>query len=248
MAAIRTIGKIPARGTVSPIAPAIRCATREFPVAAEFSFGPIAKGTIAARSVAITRRPGTVGAIALWPVTTRRIGSLFASTLSRSIRLLVAEFPVLETPGRAGVAAFAARRVRALLAAGYGTIITVESLRTIAERPVAAGTPSVAVAFAGVRALFALGLAGETALGEFFLRPAGRAGAPLAAEGTVAPAAGIVVFVVIARHEWSLGWQSADCGQAGMTKNARALGSRRNLTQNRYPLLLKVHPVAGFFR
>jgi hypothetical protein len=30
--------------------------------------------------------------------------------------------------------------------------------------------------------------------------------------------------------------------------HARALGSRRNLTQNRHPLLLKAHPVAGFFR
>jgi hypothetical protein len=30
--------------------------------------------------------------------------------------------------------------------------------------------------------------------------------------------------------------------------NARALGSRRNLTQNRYPRLLKALLVAGFFR
>ena len=36
-----------------------------------------------------------------------------------------------------------------------------------------------------------------------------------------------------------IGWHS---------DNARALGSRRILTQNRYPLLLKAHLVAGFFR
>jgi hypothetical protein len=30
--------------------------------------------------------------------------------------------------------------------------------------------------------------------------------------------------------------------------NARALGSRRIVTQNRHPLLLKAHLIAGFFR
>jgi hypothetical protein len=34
---------------------------------------------------------------------------------------------------------------------------------------------------------------------------------------------------------------------ACQSDNARALGSRRNLTQNRYPLLLKAHLIAGFF-
>jgi hypothetical protein len=56
------------------------------------------------------------------------------------------------------------------------------------------------IAVAGIRALFALALA-KSPLGKLLLRPASGAGAALAAKWTVTPAAGIVVFVVVAGHE-----------------------------------------------
>ena len=106
-----------------------------------------------------------------------------------------------------------------------GAIIPVEALRTVAEIP-ARRTIVVAVALAGVglaptriRLLAkrprTVGLSGigtplavvlpsKPALGELLFRPPRRPGAAFTAERPVTPAAGIVVFVVIAGHEWSL--------------------------------------------
>jgi hypothetical protein len=194
------------------------------------------------RTLAMPRRPRAVGAVSRWPITTRCIGSFFG-TLSRGIRLPVSEFSVLETSGRAGIAALT-RCVRALFAAATvaGTLIPLETRRPIAKRPIAArarrvtiiaarciGVPAGrrafalagvvfararirllaiglrAIGLAGMGALFAIAFARKAALGEFLLGPAGGAGAPLAAEGTIVPAAGMVVFVVIAGHERSFG-------------------------------------------
>jgi len=57
------------------------------------------------------------------------------------------------------------------------------------------GPITTALAFEFLRA--------EAALGEFLVRPARFAGAALPAIGTVTPAAGIIVFVVVAGHERS---------------------------------------------
>ena len=70
--------------------------------------------------------------------------------------------------------------------------------------------PPLALGLAAV-ALSSEVLAGKAALGEFLFRSPGGAGAALAAGRAIAPAAGIVVFVVIAGHEWSL--VSLKCGQ-----------------------------------
>src|ERR1700730_9072932 len=86
---------------------AVRCATRKFLVAAEFSLGPIA----------IAWRPRTIGSISSRPVTVlakafaaRRVGSLLAISVPWRIGLLVAEFLVGEPRGRSGIVAIAARR------------------------------------------------------------------------------------------------------------------------------------------
>src|SRR4051794_27920127 len=81
----------------------------------------------------VTLRPVAVFAKAFTP---RRVGSLLAIAVARRVRLFVAEFPVRETRGRAGVAAveigpIATRLERALFAVAT-------TRRTIAEWPVAA--------------------------------------------------------------------------------------------------------------
>ena len=102
--AIGTIAKILARAAIGRTA-------RELLVAAEFSLGPIATGTIA-----IARRPGAERPIATRTVAVfaktfaaRRIGPLLAATFARGIGLLVAKFPVGRTPRRTGIVAIAAR-------------------------------------------------------------------------------------------------------------------------------------------
>jgi hypothetical protein len=185
--------------------------------------------------------------VLLETLTSRLVGPLLAAAISRRIRLPVAEFLVLETPGRTSVAAFAARGIRALfpatlisrteilplgtICAAARTIIPVESLRTIGRGPVAAGTRGIvvftsgrnavaltgvwfagtrmgllvigsgALGFAGIGALLALGVARESALGEFLLRAPSYPGAALAGRRPIAPAAAIVVFVIVAGHE-----------------------------------------------
>jgi len=131
------------------------------------------------RSVAITRRPGIVGAITSGPVAvfaetfaTRRVGSLLATIVTGRVGPLVAEFLLLEACRRSGFAALALRR----------TVIAIV-FRAIAARR--------------GRALVALTLAGETAFGEFLLRSTRCARAALGAGGPIAPA---VVFIVIAGH------------------------------------------------
>jgi len=128
---------------------------------------------------------------------------------------LSAEFLVLEARGRT---AFSTRRVRTLFAAtvvarGIGALLAAAVVAAALAfagigfaraRIRLLGIRSLAVGLAGVRALLTLALAGKTALGEFLLRSPRGAGAPFTAGWTVAPAAGIVVFIVIAGHEWSL--------------------------------------------
>jgi hypothetical protein len=127
-------------------------------------------------------------------------------------------------------AALATRRIRALLAAAIVARAEILALGTVAARRaiVAVALAGIGLAAAriglllvgllfvrllfvrlaalgpgGIGALLALGAAGKTALGEFLLGAPGRAGAALAAGGPVTPAAGIVVFVVVAGHERS---------------------------------------------
>ena len=87
-------------------------AARKLLVTAKFSFRPITTGTIS-----VARWPGTEGAIATRTVTVftktfaaRRIGPLLAAAFSRSIRLLVAKFPLGKTSGWPSIVAITARR------------------------------------------------------------------------------------------------------------------------------------------
>jgi hypothetical protein len=154
-----------------------------------------------------------------------RIGSLLAIALPRGVRLPVAEFPVLESSGRTGLAA-----VVVVALGSRRSVITIPPRRAIATRleialiiapalvpveprrprPVAviaarcalvvAAAWRTVIAAAGIRALATLALA-EFALGELLLRPPRLARAALAAERAVAPPAGSVVFIVVAGHE-----------------------------------------------
>ena len=111
--AIRTIAEILAR------------AARKLLVAVEFSFRTTGERPIATGTVAISR-PRVERTIATRTITVlakalaaRRVRPLLA-ILSRRVRFLVAEFPVLETRGRTRVAItirpVSARRVRTLVA------------------------------------------------------------------------------------------------------------------------------------
>ena len=97
------------------------------------------------------------------------------------------------------IAAVAAWRIRTFLAFAPGW--------TIGERSLAAGTviPVEArwtvFAVAGIRAPLAVAFGFKSPLGEFLLRPAGGAGAAFSARRAITPAAGIVVFVIVAGHE-----------------------------------------------
>jgi hypothetical protein len=66
------------------------------------------------------------------------------------------------------------------------------------------------LALAGIRPPLAIALAGEVALGEFLVRPARRTGAAFAAGWSITPAAGIVVFVVIAGHDGVSLWNRVE--------------------------------------
>ena len=125
----RAVAKILARAAIGRTA-------REFLVAAKFSLRPIATGAIA-----IARRPGAEGPIALRPVAVlaktfaaRRVGPLLAAAFARGIGLLVAEFPVGETRGRTGIVAIA--RV-ALAIPARRTVVAIE-IRTVTARRVRA--------------------------------------------------------------------------------------------------------------
>ncbi len=207
-----------------------RTARGKLLVAAEFPLRPIPT-----RPIAIARRARRIRAICSRAVAVlaetfapRSIGPLRSAAFARRVGLLVAEFPVLKTGGRAGlitveIRAVAARGIGALFAAvlAAGAVFAVEARRTGRVIPVTAGR--CAVAFAGVSlaaarmrllvirsaalglagrgALLALALGRKTALGELLLGSARGAGAAFAASRPVTPAAGIVVFVVIAGHE-----------------------------------------------
>jgi hypothetical protein len=208
----------------------VRCTARKLLVAAKLSLGTIATGT-----VTVTRRPCTIGAISLRPISletiavlaetfaARGIGSFLATAVPRCVRFLVTEFPVGKSRGRAGIAAilarggalFAARRIipvearrGALTLAGVGlarTRIGLFAIGLVTIRLDGIGTP-LAIAFAG-----------KATFGELLLRTPGGPRAALAASGTaltlaraalavarpITPAAGIIVFVVIAGHEGS---------------------------------------------
>jgi hypothetical protein len=205
-------------------------AARKLLVAVEFSIGTTGEGPIATGTVTISR-PSGERPIATRPVTVlakalpaRRVGPLLP-TLSRCVRFLVAEFPVakfpvLETRSRTRIAItvwpVAARRVGALVTAVFTrperTLLAIAaSRRTVAIRSITTGPRRIAViaarraivALSGIRAPLAFGLARKTALGEFLVRSSRNARAALAAGRTVAPAPGIVVFIVVAGHEES---------------------------------------------
>ncbi len=223
IAALWPIAEILARATVGS-------ATGEFLVAAKFSLRPVAE-TFAARGigplfaitfarrirllvaelpvgkprgragvVAITARRAVV-AVEVRAVAARRVRALVAATVfARFERTLLAVAVIaIESRRPRRIAIIAARRTIFAIA-GVGLATARIGLLAIGFRAVglagigpALAVPLVAVAFAG-----------KTALGEFLLRPARGAGTALAAGRAVTPAAGIVVFIVIAGHEWSL--------------------------------------------
>ena len=187
---------------------------------AKFAIG---KTSSRACVVAITaRRP--VVAIKIRPVAARLERTRLATIIARAKILTRSTIPgvALAIPGVAIAIPGVALAISEIAA---GAIIPVEALRTVAEIP-ARRTIVVAVALAGVglaptriRLLAkrprTVGLSGigtplavvlpsKPALGELLFRPPRRPGAAFTAERPVTPAAGIVVFVVIAGHEWSL--------------------------------------------
>src|SRR5258708_30182616 len=204
--------KILARTAIARVALAIPGrATGKFVVAAEFSFRPIAaRGVRSLLTAALAWR--------IWPLVAEfLVGKARGRTALSALAARRAVVAVI-------VRAIAPRRVGPLFAIAAGTVIPVEARRTWRVSVVAARRSAFAfagvrfacarigllakrlgvIAPAGIRAFFALTLAGKTAFGEFLFRSPRSAGAALAAGRPIAPAAGIVVFVVIAGHQRSL--------------------------------------------
>jgi hypothetical protein len=222
--AIRTAAKILARITFCRIGVAIATATAEkFSFPLEFPF--------ALRPVTLARRPSSVWAIPSRPTTlllktviSRLVAPLLAAAVSRRIWFPVAGFPVVKTRSRTVISANTVRTIGAASLVVVGTrgigVFTSRRKTFALPRVGLAGSrmglllkSSCSIRFAGIGAFFPLALAGKTALGEFLLRTPGRPGTALAGRGPIAPAAAIVVFVVIAGHEqahfgYSLNWRS----------------------------------------
>jgi hypothetical protein len=216
---------------IRAIAEILSPATGKLLVAVEFSLGtpgerPIAAGTVAIpgpraeRPIAARTITVLAEALATW-----RVGPLLA-ILARCVRFLVAEFPfakfpVLETRSRTRVTitvwTVAARRIGALVAAAIFSwpertlLALAASRRPIGKRAITARPRRIAilaarwaiVALSSIGASLAFRLRRKTALGEFLLRPPRNARTAFAAGWTVAPAPGIVVFIVVAGHEGS---------------------------------------------
>ena len=136
-------------------------------------------------------------------VRTITCGTILAVETSRTITGVA-----VAIAGKRPIAARARRTIIAIALAGVR--FSAAGVRLLAERLGALGFPGI-----GTPLAVAFTLAGKPALGEFLLRPPRRPGAAfataalraaLAAARPVAPAAGIVVFVAVAGHEWSLGY------------------------------------------
>jgi hypothetical protein len=109
-----------------------------------------------------------------------------------------AGFPVLETPGRMRLVPVATGRTIVAVESPRAPVVAVAARRVIipaAERTLLALVAKAALALAGNAALVEL-------LGKALL-PTARGGTTLAARRAVTPAAGSVVFVVVAGHEGS---------------------------------------------
>jgi len=182
---------------------------------------PVGRTSRRARIVAIPRAAlaipvppwWTVVAIEIRAIAARRVRALVAATIFT--RLEGTPFAVVTAGRTAGKWPVAARAWRIAIIPARRTIIAVAlagirlpiaGIRLLAERFCAIGFPGIGTPFP-----VAFALSGKSALGELLLRPPRRPGAALAATlaaaRPVTPAAGIVVFVVIAGHEWSLGYR-----------------------------------------
>jgi tRNA(adenine34) deaminase len=198
---------------------------------AEFAVGETSLAALATRRTITTIEFRTVAAIELRAISARlEVPLLAIFTIEPRRARPISKFPVGET----AFAALATRRsiaielwtvalleFRAIPARleiplfATGTVVAVEARRARPVAKIAAGCGVVipaarrtAVAVAAIGPLAALALA-KPALGELLLRSAGGAGTALAAGRTVTPAAGIVVFVVVAGHERShFGWSN----------------------------------------
>jgi hypothetical protein len=186
------------------------------PLVAKFLLGKARRRTgVSAVTVAIPAR-GAIITIKVRAISTRLERTLLAiSILARAkifpftaIRTIAARAVVaVETRPRRIAEIPARRTITTITLAGIGLAGT--RIGFLAKRSRAVGFPRIGTPFT-----VAIALARKTTFGEFFLgspRSPGSAfasaGAALAAAWTIAPAAGIVVFVVIAGHEWSLGYR-----------------------------------------
>jgi hypothetical protein len=168
---------------------------------------------------------------------TREARTFVATTAHTTLlpRLFVAAVTRLELARAVAIAAgsaiitVAARRtvvaVKARpVATGFeGALFTIAITRgTIAERPIATGTVIAAEPRPVATSLAIELFRTEAALGELLVRPPRFAGTALAAIGTVTPAAGIIVSVVIAGHE-----RARSRGQMAMGAPQAAPNSRK---------------------
>ena len=150
-----------------------------------------------------------VATIEVRPVAARRVRALVAATVFARLERTLLAVAVIARPKilpRPTVAAVAL----AIRTIASGTVVAIESRRPRRVAKIPARRTIVTIA--GVRlapariGLLAIGFvavafAGKAALGEFLLRSTRCAGAALAAGRAVTPAAGIVVFIIIAGHE-----------------------------------------------
>jgi hypothetical protein len=152
---------------------------------ARAAIGPVAT----ARRAVVFVETGRTRSVTI--IATRSVTLVAARSVTiiaaRSVAVVAARRRTLALPG----IGLARSRIR-FLAVGFGAVRLAGIGTLLAIRP------------RRVWPLVAIALAGKAALGEFLLWPPGDTGAALAAGGAITPAAvGVVVFIVVAGHEWS---------------------------------------------
>lgn len=192
---------IAALATIARAVATVGAASRKLALAVELAFRTITARRIRAlvAELLVARPAGGTRVVAI-PAARRTVVTAIGGAVTTRL-----ERPLLAVARGAIGEGTVATRLEAALAAILAAAVVALEAGTVAE--VAAGciallaaAEGAAFAVAAGRAAIAIALALEAALGEFLLGAARLAGTALG-RASITPAAGIVVFVAVARHE-----------------------------------------------
>ncbi|MET3302740.1 hypothetical protein ABIF53_003755 [Bradyrhizobium japonicum] len=191
--------RIAALATIARAVAAVRCAARELPFAVELTLRAVATrcGGPLVAELPVTGPAGGAGIVAI-PAARRTV----VTAIGRAIAARL-ERPLLAVARAAIRKRTVATRLEAALTALLTTAVVALEARAVAEiaaRGIALFAAAERTALAVTAGWAAVALALKAALGELLLGAARLAGTALG-RASITPAAGIVVFVAVARHE-----------------------------------------------